>query len=271
MRVHHLNCGTSRPAGGSLVTGIGSPFSLARLICHCLLIETDDGLVLVDTGYGLDDVARPERLRRSFRLYSRPVLDAAETAARQVVELGYEPSDVRHIVLTHLDVDHAGGLGDFPHAKVHVHAAELEAARRPATALDRFRYHPAQWAHGPDWVEHTAGGDDWFGFSAVRDLPGLPPTILLVPLAGHTRGHTGVAVDRDGRWLLHAGDAYFNRGQMEPDPSCPPAIRAFQSFVQTDRDARRRNLRRLNELALTGKADVVCAHDPVEFDRTPAA
>jgi glyoxylase-like metal-dependent hydrolase (beta-lactamase superfamily II) len=51
------------------------------------------------------------------------------------------------------------------------------------------------------------------GFEAVRDLDGLPPEILLVPLAGHTWGHSAVAIDTGDGWLLHAGDAYFFRGE----------------------------------------------------------
>lgn len=55
---------------------------------------------------------------------------------KQIDGRSYRIEDVRHIVLTHLDLDHAGGLPDFPHAKVHVHATE---PRRPAPncALDR--------------------------------------------------------------------------------------------------------------------------------------
>ncbi|MFD1542623.1 MBL fold metallo-hydrolase [Nonomuraea guangzhouensis] len=277
MRIHHLNCGTTRPFGGRLVSGTGSPLTFARNVCHCLLLETDAGLVLVDTGLGLGDVRNPGRLSPMFRRLSRPVLAADETAAHQVARLGYELDDVRHIVLTHLDVDHAGGLGDFPNAKVHIYAAELEAARRPLDARERFRYHASHWAHGPDWVPHTTTGDDWFGFSGVGDLAGLPSSILLVPLAGHTRGHAGVAVDTgrtDGgskRWLLHAGDAYFNHAQMTHDPSCPPITGAFQTLLQADRAARIHNLQRLNDLARTGEVDIFCAHDPAELDRAQSA
>lgn len=59
MRVHHLNCGCMCPFGGALYDGF-SRSPMAHLSCHCLLLETDaHGLVLVDTGFGLQDMARP--------------------------------------------------------------------------------------------------------------------------------------------------------------------------------------------------------------------
>ena len=61
MRIHHLSCGTLCPPGGRLLNPHGDGM-FARLVCHCLLIETPaSGLVLVDTGLGLNDVARPIR------------------------------------------------------------------------------------------------------------------------------------------------------------------------------------------------------------------
>ena len=67
MRVHHLNCGTICPPFGRLTRGKGSLLSRGHMICHCLLIETNDGLVLVDTGIGLGDIASPrERLGAGF-------------------------------------------------------------------------------------------------------------------------------------------------------------------------------------------------------------
>ena len=53
-----------------------------------------------------------------------------ETAKSQIQAMGYSPRDVRHIVLTHLDFDHAGRIEDFPHARVHVMERELESASR---------------------------------------------------------------------------------------------------------------------------------------------
>ena len=73
MRLHHLNCGSLRPLGGRLISGTGSPFGTAPLVCHCLLVETDEGLVLVDTGFGMQDVAAPiESLSRRTLLLVGP-------------------------------------------------------------------------------------------------------------------------------------------------------------------------------------------------------
>ncbi|WP_405753678.1 MBL fold metallo-hydrolase [Streptomyces sp. NBC_00144] len=280
MRIHHLNCGTMQPVGGRLINGNRLPFRTARMICHCLLIETDQGLVLVDTGIGLRDIADPRRsLGREFLFLTRPRLDLAETAVRQVTGLGYSADDVRHIILTHLDLDHAGGLPDFPKAKVHLHATEHRAAMGTTARAERFRYRAGQLAHGPDWVTYDpTGGDRWFGFEAVRQLRGISADIALIPLPGHTRGHAGVAVRRhEGtesatgpQWLLHAGDAYFSPGEIDPlAPRSTPGLALFQTLVQADGPARHRNQARLRELARDhgDQIDIFSAHDPVELDR----
>jgi glyoxylase-like metal-dependent hydrolase (beta-lactamase superfamily II) len=256
MFVHHLNCGTLCP--------VGAP----ALGCHCLLIETGQGLVLVDTGFGTEDVERPRpRLAPFFLRLDRVRFDARDTALEQVRELGFKPDDVRHIILTHLDFDHAGGITDFPGATVHVMADELTAARHRRGFIARRRYRPAQW-RAAKWQEYRAEGETWFGFAAVRALKGLPPEILLVPLSGHSAGHCGVAVQNSGRWLLHAGDAYFAHAEIDArDPHCPLALRAYRMLMQTDAVARRRNLARLRELAARegGQVTIVCSHDLAEL------
>ncbi|GAA1292951.1 MBL fold metallo-hydrolase [Pseudonocardia aurantiaca] len=269
MKVHHLNCATMRPFGGRLVSGTGSLLATAEMVCHCLLLEAPDGLVLVDTGLGTGDVTNPDAtLTRRWRRMCRPVLDPEETALRQVERLGYTAADVRHVVLTHLDLDHGGGLRDFPGAQVHVLRAELDAALAARSDNERQRYPRRQWEHGPQWRPYDAAGSDWFGFRAVREVRGLPPEILLVPLAGHTVGHTGVAVRDGDRWLLHAGDAYFFHGEMRPDaPTCPPALRMMQRRVEVARGLRLENQERLRELVRShgDEVAVFSAHDAVEL------
>jgi glyoxylase-like metal-dependent hydrolase (beta-lactamase superfamily II) len=259
------------PHGGRYMGGEGGLSGRARLICHCLLVEGAEGLVLIDTGLGLDDMRNPRQLGAIFRTLFRPQARESETAVEQVRALGFQPADVRHIVATHLDVDHAGGLPDFPEAQVHVLGRELQAALHPSL-LERERYVAAHWAHGPRWVEHEVQGDEWLGFESVRILPGSDAQILLVPLLGHTRGHTGVAVkDRDG-WLLHCGDAFFHRGELQTPPSCPAFLKLFQNVSSVENRRRRENQERLRELALrhAGEAQLFCSHDPVMLERLQA-
>jgi glyoxylase-like metal-dependent hydrolase (beta-lactamase superfamily II) len=177
---------------------------------------------------------------------------------------------VRHIVLTHLDFDHAGGLDDFPQATVHLLGVEEAAATARATVLDRMRYRPQQWSTRENWIAYEPDGDSWFGFDCVRQLDGLPADILLVPLIGHTYGHAGVAVRRDDDWLLLAGDAYFFHAEMDPyRPWCTPGLRFYQWMMEKDRDARLRNQQRLRELRRRhgDEIQVTCSHDVLEFER----
>jgi glyoxylase-like metal-dependent hydrolase (beta-lactamase superfamily II) len=250
------------PRGARMLTGEGGLLAPARLICHCLLIEGAEGLVLVDTGFGLDDMRNPRQLGLLFKAIVRPQPNAADTAISQIRELGMDPGDVRHIITTHLDLDHAGGLPDFPDAEVHLLGRELDAAMKPSRH-DRPRYVAAHWAHGPRWVRHEGGGEEWLGFDGVRILPDSDAEILLIPLIGHSYGHTGVAVRRGDGWLLHCGDAYFHHGEVSTPPHCPRGIGAFAAFDQVDGAARRGNVERLRELAErhSDEVELICSHD----------
>jgi glyoxylase-like metal-dependent hydrolase (beta-lactamase superfamily II) len=241
-----------------------------QIVCHCLAIESGDGLVLVDTGFGMEDARNPRRLGAVFGLMNaEPRVET--TALKQLERLGFAASDVRHIVATHLDPDHSGGLPDFPDAEVHVHSTELDAALHPALK-DRPRYPKAHWKHGPRWVRHDTGGDEWLGFESVRILPGIDTELLLIPLFGHSRGHTGVALRTADGWLLHCGDAYFNHGEVATPPSCPPGLRFFQNLNAADNRARKANQERLRELAARHGDEItfVCSHDPHELEREQA-
>ena len=270
MRIHHLNCGTMRPPARVLVNGGGGGlFARGEMCCHCLAIETPSaGIVLIDSGLGSAELREPgKRLGRGFPMLTGLVADPQHAAIHRLAALGLDARDVRHIVLTHMDIDHAGGLADFPAARVHVHAREFAAATARATFRERHRYVPAQWQHASDIRRYAPDGERWRGFEAVRQLDGLPPEILLVPLHGHTRGHTGVVVERAGETLVHAGDAYFHRDEVHaPTRRCPPALRAMQALFDVDRAQRLANQGRLRALAQTASdIRIFSAHDPVEL------
>jgi glyoxylase-like metal-dependent hydrolase (beta-lactamase superfamily II) len=202
-RIHHINCGTLHVPPGPVA------------ICHCLLLEGRGGLALVDAGIGLHDVRDP------FARIGQPLIDAAgfkfnehDTAVRRIEKLRLRAGDVTDVVLTHCDPDHAGGLADFPRARVHVSAEE-----RAALAAGNVRYLPVQFEHGVKWATYPATSTGkWLGLEARRVMLAIDAEVYLVPLFGHTAGHCGVAVRRDdGRWIFHAGDAYYLRPELTTD------------------------------------------------------
>lgn len=253
MKVHHLNCGTM-----SAIAGLS-------LVCHVLLVETDNGLVLVDTGFGLKDCADPATRIGLTRHVIRPALRPDETAARQIESMGFRTEDVRHIVVTHFDVDHIGGIADFPHAAIHVTADEASGAMHNPSLAERIRYRSVQWSHGPRIVEHRPVGESWRGFAAAQSLDEIDPGIVLIPMTGHSRGHAGVAVDAGNRWVLHAGDAFYHRGVVDGRSAVPRALRIQDRITVFDRKQLQANHNRLAELYARAEPDllIVCAHDPV--------
>ncbi|WP_413293830.1 MBL fold metallo-hydrolase [Bdellovibrio sp. HCB185ZH] len=272
MKVHHLNCISSCPLGGHMMDGITpTSFERAHICNHCLLIEGAHGLTLVDTGFGLRDVANPSSRLSSFFLFmNKPDFIESLTAIRQIEKLGFKASDVRDIVLTHLDFDHAGGLDDFPEARVHMLDLEKRHAEMRKTWLDRQRFRPQQWNYKQNWQTYSsASGDTWNGFEKVTPITELHDDIALIPLVGHTHGHAGVAVKSERGWMLHAGDAYFHRDEMNfKNPSCTPGMRMYQTLMEKDRKSRLQNQDRLRALKknLVDEIDLFCAHDPIELE-----
>jgi glyoxylase-like metal-dependent hydrolase (beta-lactamase superfamily II) len=248
MNVHHLNCG--------ILHAPPNP----PAACHCLLLEHEGRLVLVDAGIGLQDIARPlERV-------GQPAIDAAGfqfherlTAVRQIERLGYQAGDVTDIVLTHGDPDHAGGLADFPAAAVHVSAEE-----HARIGAGHPRYSAAQFDHRPRWVPQQPSATPWFGAAARPMLRLGQIEVLLVPLFGHTLGHCGVALGHGSRWLLHVGDAYYLRAELTTDDHPVSALAAQRA----DNDAlRRESLALLRRIAQHHSAEVELFgyHDFTEF------
>ncbi|MCT1774838.1 MBL fold metallo-hydrolase [Brachybacterium sp. p3-SID957] len=247
MRIHHLNCGTLTPPGESMV-------------CHVLLLEVGRHLVLVDTGFGSADVRAPGRLG-PVRHLLRPALRPEETAVARTRALGLDPAAVSDVVLTHGDLDHAGGLVDLPHAQVHLLAAEHRAIRHPRGLLEAQRYRPSQWAHGPRITPHRPGAVRWKGFEGCVDLSAVAPGMLLVPMPGHTAGHAGVAIPTGSGWLLHAGDAFHSALSLR-EGSSRLDVRVRQGLLAHDEPALRSTQRRLGALARRDPAvQIINSHD----------
>ena len=157
---------------------------------NAFLVETDKGLVLIDTG---------------FRRSSERVVKALES-------LGRAPSDVRAIVVTHLHRDHTGGLADLKRqtgAEVWMHAADAALVREGVggrkmhagpgllnKALVPLVMRGKLPTGEPVAVEHEIRDGDVLPFGDLR----------AVHTPGHTAGHLALLLPRDGG-VLFAGDA----------------------------------------------------------------
>ncbi len=234
-------------------------------MCHCLLIETAHQLILVDTGLGLQDLREPRSLGPMSYLLGVQA-DTSLSAYEQVKKLGFSSADVTDLVMTHLDLDHAGGIPDFRMARVHVAGTELTAAKSRKNFRFRERYRTHHIAGDVKWQTFDSSkGEAWNGFNLVQELAGLPPEILLVGLPGHTPGHCGVVVQSGESWIMHAGDAYYDERDLGTASEQPLWTKAFARLVHTDHPEAIKTKTALANLKNDPKIQLFCSHDPKEF------
>ena len=244
MRGHILNCAS-----------IELYFPRINVATCTLLIEWGDGLLLVDTGIGEQDHLHPSWGMKFMGAFVRTFGKAEETAIKQITKLGYSPNDIKHIVMTHLHIDHAGGLRDFPDAQVHIVKTELENATQKSI-LRGTAYLAEQWSHNPNWVIHEKTDvRDWFGFEAFPILTENSMEVLLVPLPGHSRGHCGVAISDGKRWVFHCGDAVALDAIKTP-PNTLAAKPLGLHYAKLHALAQNEDLQFIQSHYLTGKVPV---------------
>ena len=194
--IYHLNSGTLVP-----------PFSALKGVTHVILVKTNLGWVLIDSGFGIKDFVKPGFVTRTFMRLMSIQRNPDQSIFNQVQSLGIHPKNVSHIIFTHLHLDHAGGLSDFPWVTAHVYQKEWLAAKKRQGLLG-LGYQQYQWKTHQHWQFYTKLNGDWFGFPSIT-LPGFHPTICLIPLLGHTAGHCMVAIQTETGWLLQSGSVVF--------------------------------------------------------------
>jgi glyoxylase-like metal-dependent hydrolase (beta-lactamase superfamily II) len=252
MKIHHLNCMSFRA------------FKIPE-ITHVLLIDSADGLILIDSGLGLDDFVHPNWVEW-LAIFSKGVTATPdETPFRQVMSLGLDVHQVRDIVPTHLHFDHFGGAVDFPWATVHVWDVEYRAGLNPKGWKSFFGYIPERLKKPPNIKLYSLTSDHWFGLEAIPVIRRTDVEIWLVPLVGHSPGMCGVAIKTDSGWIWHCGDAYAR--PMQVDPGCsgtafPRIARGIESALFPV------EARRKIKLILAEHGDevrTICSHDAGMF------
>jgi glyoxylase-like metal-dependent hydrolase (beta-lactamase superfamily II) len=183
--------------GGSITKQVDSNFS-------AFLIKHHDEYLLFDTGMGTQiDNQYQQGMPiwwRPFFKYDKPVV----SARTQLDKAGLPP--LKRVILSHSHWDHAGGVLDFPEAKVAVAPAELELIHNPSTGP------------GGTWVSQIGAASIKWDALVFQPVPfkGYPESldlyqdgkVVLVPMPGHTPGSVGLFVTTD------SGTVYFFIGDV---------------------------------------------------------
>ncbi|WP_198021213.1 MBL fold metallo-hydrolase [Rhizobium sp. IBUN] len=209
---------------------------------NAVLVRSGGQTILIDAGLGLD----PDlNLPRAGQLTKR--LEAA----------GIDLGSVTDIVLTHMHMDHVGGLlvdgvkeRLRPDLRIHVAAAEVKFWEAPD--FSRVSMPPGF----PDALRAAAKRFTEEYRSHLRlfdEEQEVAPGVVATRTGGHTPGHCVVRVASGGDRLMFAGDAVFAVGFEHPD--------WYNGFEHDPEEAARVRVRLLRELAETG-AQLVATHLP---------
>jgi glyoxylase-like metal-dependent hydrolase (beta-lactamase superfamily II) len=230
-----LEDGIFTTAAGNLL-GDDSLRARIRGALQPVLAVTAEHIVLLDAGFGPEI---PPGLKESYTLRRERSLP------QSLREAGYEPEDVTHIVLSHLDPDHAGWAlqeRHFPNATVYLQRAALEeAAGMPAGHPRREVAASARHAAEEDWAVLLEGD--------VQIVPGVRVEVR----PGHAAGHQIVWIESGGEAALFTGDLAPSNIFLNPD---------LISSADTDPEAARRNRAEILSEAERRRLPVFLYHEP---------
>jgi N-acyl homoserine lactone hydrolase len=238
IRIHGLICGWGKAKTTHYHSGLSPYFALFDPTwtdwkpIFCWVIEHPEGTIVIDTGESFSanaDYLKYTGISGWFnsQITKFSIAEKCEIGS-QLQLLGIRPDDVRWVVLTHLHIDHTGGLKYFPRAEIIVSHEEFI---KPYLAVEET--HPS-WFH-PHLVGYFDDGDSCFedvcNLTEARD-------VIVVPTPGHTFGHQSVVLRTPGLNLFFAGDATFSYDQL---------TQGIVPGIHVDRDTARATLARINQ------------------------
>jgi N-acyl homoserine lactone hydrolase len=212
-------------------------------------IEHPEGVIVVDTGAAAHLKSLP-RWHPYFRFAVRFDIEPEQEVGPQLRGLGIGARDVKTVVLTHLHIDHDGGLAHFPHSRILASAGEI--ARTSGIAGAMLGYLPKRW---PKWFapeplawQPTACGP--FASSAPISAAG---DVIAVPTPGHTPNHLSVVVRDGDHEIMLAGDASYLESTM---------LSGTVDGVSPDETVAAATLARIREFCSQRPVVYLPAHDP---------
>lgn len=226
MKIYFLATGFGSVAKGLFVQGAG--WKTVRFPILSVLIERDNDLVLFDTGIGTrieEEMRSPVYWGNLFfhRWIMRTQFDPRRDAlVHQLPLLGFQPSEVKHVILSHLHWDHAGGMRDFPQAHFFVGRREWNfATQLEGVPLFKNAFIKEQFCVANLDIEliDTDPHRPFKNFPASHDLFG-DGTMVLVDLPGHSPGLMGLYLTMPSgrRFFFSADTFYFPEGLEQRMP-----------------------------------------------------
>lgn len=213
--------------------------SLSMLIRHPV-----EGPILFDTGYDPAFLTATRPIPERFYRWLTPVtLAPGDDLPSQLRQIGIDPADVRHLVLSHFHADHMAGTHAFPNAAILCARAGLAAAcsgGRLATVRQGIlrALIPADIDARARFFEdapRTALSPDLAPFEDGADILG-DGSIIAVELPGHCPGHWGLVV-RDAAHGAHfmVGDAAWSSDAIRRNMPAPAIASGFLGDTRTGR------------------------------------
>jgi N-acyl homoserine lactone hydrolase len=219
VKIHALSTGLVQVRRAQIESRGTGPARMAHMLfdeqwtewlpIYVWVIEHEEGVIVVDTG----ETSRVHE--RGYHpnwhpFYRRAVhfsVQPEEEIGPQLRALGIRPRDVRHLVLTHLHTDHAGGLAHFTGVKTWVAEQEWKTASGPLGKL--MGYLPHRW---PKWWDPTFIRFDDAPLGPFERTMSLTTSgdVLIVPTPGHTPNHISVVVRGTPSFFL-AGDTSYTQ------------------------------------------------------------
>jgi glyoxylase-like metal-dependent hydrolase (beta-lactamase superfamily II) len=213
------------------------------------------GPFLIDTGLHASVAVDPKQnLGRVNAAFFKGIeMQQSDAASHQLRSRGVDPAALGLVVMTHLHVDHASAIVDFPSATFLVSRREWEAAVEPRGAPRG--YVRRQFDHAFDYrlLDFDSSAADSFAtFGRSYDVFG-DGSVQLVATPGHTFGHLSVVLKLEAGEALVAGDAIYTLRTMRE---------SHLPYRVVDEHLFRRSLREIQIYAeQTPEAVIIPGHD----------
>jgi glyoxylase-like metal-dependent hydrolase (beta-lactamase superfamily II) len=218
-------------------------------------IDHPEGVIVVDTGQGAHLLESGKSLHPYVRWEVVFRIEREQEIGPQLRALGIASRDVKRVVLTHLHMDHDGGLVHFPESEILVASGELQTARGYLGRLRGYLRH--RW---PSWFDPkplSLAAESFGPFAASRRLT-QAGDVVAVATPGHTADHISVVVRDGGIDYFLAGDTSYNEDLM---------LEGRLDGVSADEQVTIATLDAIRRFARSRPTVYLPTHDPEAADR----